>query len=79
VNQFADHHGFRRIDPSEHETLRAGCQTLMQQLGVPMWKVPIMAAHVHRLMGQQIDHILLFDGLKVSSSVCTPVGQFWRS
>ena len=65
VNQFADQYGFRRIDPSEHETLRVlDAKTLMQQLGVPMWKVPIMAAHVHRLMGQQIDHILLFAGIE---------------
>lgn len=64
VNQFADQYGFRRIDPSEHETLRVlDAKTLIQQLGVPMWKVPIMAAHVRRLMGQQIDRIPLFDGI----------------
>jgi phosphoglycolate phosphatase len=64
VNQFADQYGFRRIDPSEHDTLRVlDAKTLIQQLGVPMWKVPIMAAHVRKLMGQQIDHIPLFAGI----------------
>jgi phosphoglycolate phosphatase len=38
-------------------------KTLIQQLGVPMWKIPIMAAHVHRLMAQEIDRIPLFDGI----------------
>ena len=71
VNQFADQYGFRRIDPSEHETLRVlDAKTLMQQLGVPMWKVPIMAAHVHRLMGQQIDPSRLFDGIDHASLQC---------
>jgi phosphoglycolate phosphatase len=64
VNQFADQYGFRRIDPSEHDTLRVlDAKTLIQQLGVPMWKVPIMAAHVRKLMGQQIDLIPLFAGI----------------
>jgi phosphoglycolate phosphatase len=64
VNQFADQYGFRRIDPAEHETLRVlDAKTLIQQLGVPMWKIPIMAAHVHRLMAQEIDRIPLFAGI----------------
>lgn len=64
VNQFADQYGFRRIDPSEHEMLRVlDAKTLIQQLGVPMWKVPIMSAHVRKLMGQQIDLIPLFAGI----------------
>jgi phosphoglycolate phosphatase len=64
VNQFADQYGFRRIDPTEHETLRVlDAKTLIQQLGVPMWKVPIMAAHVRKLMGQHIDEIPLFAGM----------------
>jgi phosphoglycolate phosphatase len=28
-----------------------------------MWKVPIMAAHVRKLMGQEIDRIPLFEGI----------------
>ena len=64
VNQFADQYGFRRIEPHEHDTLRGlDAKTLIQQLGVPLWKIPIMAAHVRRLMGQQIDQIPLFAGI----------------
>lgn len=64
VNQFADQYGFRRVDPAEHETLRVlDAKTLIQQLGVPMWKIPIMTAHVHRLMAREIDRIPLFEGI----------------
>jgi phosphoglycolate phosphatase len=38
-------------------------KTLIQQLGVPAWKIPIMAAHVRKLMGEQIDQIPLFAGV----------------
>lgn len=64
VNQFADQYGFRRIDPHEHDSLRVlDAKTLIQQLGVPAWKVPIMAIHVRKLMGEQIDQIPLFAGI----------------
>lgn len=64
VNQFADQYGFRRIDPHEQESLRVlDAKTLIQQLGVPAWKIPIMAAHVRKLMGQQIEQIPLFGGI----------------
>jgi phosphoglycolate phosphatase len=64
VNQFADQYGFRRIEPDERESLRVlDAKTLIQHLGVPAWKIPIMAAHVRKLMGQQIDQIPLFAGI----------------
>jgi phosphoglycolate phosphatase len=64
VNQFADQYGFRRIEPNERESLRVlDAKTLIQHLGVPAWKIPIMAAHVRKLMGQQIDQIPLFAGI----------------
>jgi phosphoglycolate phosphatase len=64
VNQFADQYGFRHIDPEERESLRVlDAKTLIQHLGVPTWKVPIMAAHVRKLMGEQIDRIPLFEGI----------------
>lgn len=64
INQFADQYGFRRIDSHETESLRVlDAKTLIQQLGVPAWKIPIMAAHVRKLMGQQIDQIPLFAGI----------------
>lgn len=64
VNQFADQYGFRRLEPHERESLRVlDAKTLIQHLGVPAWKIPIMAAHVRKLMGQQIDQIPLFAGI----------------
>jgi len=64
VNQFADQYGFRRIEPHEQESLRSlDAKTLIQHLGVPAWKIPIMAAHVRKLMGQQIEQIPLFGGI----------------
>lgn len=64
VNQFADQYGFRRIEPHEQDTLRSlDAKTLIQQLGVPLWKIPLMTAHVRKLMGQQIDQIPLFAGI----------------
>lgn len=64
INQFADQYGFRRIEAHEQESLRVlDAKTLIQQLGVPAWKIPIMAAHVRKLMGQQIEQIPLFAGI----------------
>lgn len=64
VNQFADQYGFRRLEAHETESLRVlDAKTLIQRLGVPAWKVPLMAAHVRRLMGQQIEQIPLFGGI----------------
>lgn len=64
VNQFADQYGFRRIHPDEHDFLRGfEARNLMQHLGVPMWKVPIMAVHVRSLMAQHLDEIPRFPGV----------------
>lgn len=64
VNQFADQYGFRRIEAHEQDSLRSlDAKTLIQHLGVPAWKIPIMAAHVRKLMGQQIEQIPLFGGI----------------
>jgi phosphoglycolate phosphatase len=64
VNEFADQYGFQRIDPSDHELFRNyDAKQLMQHLGVKMWKVPQMAIHVRRRMGEEIDKIPMFAGI----------------
>ena len=64
VNQFADRYGFKRVDAADHAHLRSyDARSLMEHLGVRMWKVPAMAVEVRRRMAEEIDQIALFSGV----------------
>jgi len=63
LNEVADRFGFRRVDADEAEALRhCGPREVMQQLGVPMWKLPAISAHVRDLKGRC--DIPLFEGAR---------------
>src|SRR4051794_30734845 len=60
----ADRYGFRRVGPADVETLRGlTARQMLAFLGLPGWKVPLVAAHVRRLQSRDIDRIALFDGV----------------
>jgi phosphoglycolate phosphatase len=63
LNDVADRYRFRRVGPHEIETLRGlGAREIMRTLGVPAWKVPLIAAHMHKRKAQALDGMRLFDG-----------------
>ena len=64
VNQLADRHGFRRVEPDEVEALRSlDARRILARLEVPLWKVPMIAADGRRRMAEDLGRIRLFDGV----------------
>ena len=62
LNSVADKYGFRRVEPDNIESLRGlNARELIQHLGVPRWKAPLIARHMRRLKSQE--PIALFDGV----------------
>jgi phosphoglycolate phosphatase len=50
VNSLADKHGFRRIEPSQVESLRgAGSREIVRRLDVPAWKIPFIANDMRQM------------------------------
>lgn len=61
LDQVAERFGFRRIGADEVETLRgADTQEILRRLAIPLWKMPMIAAHMRTLAAQQIDQVQLF-------------------
>ena len=62
-DQVADRFGYRRLAPGDRERLR-GLETkaILHDLGVPAWKLPMIAQHVRALARRDIDQIRLFAG-----------------
>ena len=66
VNGVADRYGFRRVDEQEGERLRSmGAREIVRHLGVPAWKLPLIARHMRALAARDIDGLHLFDGIGV--------------
>ncbi|MBW8882912.1 MAG: HAD hydrolase-like protein [Asticcacaulis sp.] len=60
----ADRFQFQRLDRSNIDALRhLDARELMRRHGVPLWKVPMIAAHARTLQGRDLDRIRLFDGV----------------
>jgi len=59
----ADRFGYRRLAPGDRERLR-GLETraILGDLGVPLWKLPMIARHVRELATRGIERIRLFPG-----------------
>jgi phosphoglycolate phosphatase len=61
----ADKYGFRHIDPGDLESFRGlNARQMLQHLGLPTWKLPLVARHVRRLQARDIEHIRLFAGVR---------------
>jgi phosphoglycolate phosphatase len=64
VNRLADEHGFRRVEDHEVETLRShSARQVAGHLGVPLWKMPLIARQMRQLMAEDIARIPLFPGV----------------
>lgn len=63
-NQLAARHGFRPIDAAEVTALRQRSpRELMAYVGMPSWKLPLVAKDFIALMRQNQHQIRLFDGV----------------
>lgn len=63
-NRLAEQHAFKRIHPEEVEVLRRySPREMMAYLGMPAWKLPIVARSFTALMRQNRAAISLFDGV----------------
>lgn len=64
LNTVADKYGFRKIDAAERDQLRhRDAAEILKFLGIPLWKLPAIMAHVRTLM-QEIDpSVHMFDGI----------------
>jgi phosphoglycolate phosphatase len=65
LNDVARRYRFRRVSEEEFEMLR-GCdtRTILAHLGVPAWKLPLIARHMRRLAAESAGDIPLFPGVK---------------
>lgn len=64
VNHLAQKYAFKPIEASEIETLRGyDARTIVRQLDVPVWKMPMIARYLRNLMARDIGRIRLFDGV----------------
>jgi phosphoglycolate phosphatase len=66
VNSIADKHRFKRIEDDDVEMLRGkSSREIIKYLGVPMWRIPIIAKDMRRLKSQSVNTIPLFTGIDV--------------
>jgi phosphoglycolate phosphatase len=60
----ADRFDFQKLNRSNIEALRhLDARELMRRHGVPLWKVPMIAAHARALQGRDLHRIRMFDGM----------------
>lgn len=64
LNSVAERFCFRQVASHDVETLRGlGSREILDWLGVPLWKVPLIARHMRALKTQALDTIPLFPGV----------------
>ncbi|HEY0526401.1 MAG TPA: HAD hydrolase-like protein [Stellaceae bacterium] len=63
-NEVAERYRFKRIDAAEREALRAlGSREILRYLGVPAWKLPLIARHFRARKTADLHRVTLFDGV----------------
>lgn len=64
VDKVADRYNFRRMSSDEVEMLRGKhARQVMRHVGLPMWKSPLVARYMRRLMAAESSAIGLFPGV----------------
>lgn len=64
INEVADAYSFRRIQEQELTKLRSyDAKGMLEHVGVPMWKIPLLQRHMRRRMTSDIGDIALFPGV----------------
>jgi len=65
INKVAEKYHFKKIERQEHETIRSfDARGVLKYLGVPLWKMPLIANYIRTLMTQDIQQIVLFEGVE---------------
>lgn len=65
INRVAEKYHFKKIEPGEHETIRGfDAGGVLKYLGVPLWKMPLIANYMRTLMTHDIQKIALFQGIE---------------
>lgn len=65
ADDLAERFRFRRVEPSEIAALRGRTsKEVIRHLGIPRWKIPAIARHVHKRLAGETDQIVLFDGVE---------------
>jgi phosphoglycolate phosphatase len=64
LNGVADRYRFRRVEAGEVDALRLqGARAIVAHLGIPRWKLPLIARHMHRLAARDAAQMTLFPGV----------------
>ena len=64
INHVALRYGFRQVSDEELDDLRGQPNaTIIRYLGVPAWKMPLIASHMRQLVARDAHQIELFDGI----------------
>ena len=64
LNGVADRYRFRRVEAHEVERLRAmSARAVIADLGIPAWKVPLIARHMRALAARDADGLRPFPGV----------------
>ncbi|SFM10702.1 HAD hydrolase-like protein [Methylobacterium pseudosasicola] len=64
LNGVADRYRFRQVEAHEVEALRLqGARAIVAHLGIPRWKLPLIARHMHALAARDAGRIALFPGV----------------
>ena len=64
INLLADRYKFKKIGSNDTDTLRGlGAKAVLQHLGLPLWKTPLVANSFRKMMAKQADQISLFEGI----------------
>lgn len=64
VDDLARRFRFRAAGREDVEMLRGlSTREVIRYLGIPRWKLPAIARHIHALLAEQIDQIAPFDGI----------------
>ncbi|MBE7247290.1 MAG: HAD hydrolase-like protein [Actinomycetospora chiangmaiensis] len=64
LNGVADRYRFRRVEAHEVDDLRLqGARAIVAHLGIPRWKLPFIARHMHALAARDAAQIALFPGV----------------
>ncbi len=64
MNVLAERHGFRRVEPEEVATLQTWeLRRIFKHVGLPLYKVPLVARSFRRMMADGIDRVARFDGI----------------
>lgn len=62
--RLAPRHRYRRVDAAELQRLRAlGGREILRRVGIPIWRVPLIARAMRREMAREVERIAPFGGV----------------